>query len=405
MEYLERITSYEILFWLVFINVNFEAIKLKPLKIAVNTRLLLKNKMEGIGWFTYETLSRITKSHPEVEFVFFFDRTYDKSFIFSDNVEPVVVFPQARHPVLYYTWFHIMIPRLLKKYQPDLFFSPDGYLPLKTNTPTLPVYHDLNFEHYPEDLPAAERFYYRRYFPKYAHRATRIATVSEYSKMDIIDKYGVAAEKIDVVYNGVNPAFQPIENQHQEKVRQQHTSGKPYFLFAGALHPRKNPVNLFKAFELFKQETQAPHLLALAGNLKWWTAPIKKAYEENRFKKDIALLGRQPFIDLQKLVASAEALTYISYFEGFGIPIVEAFQAGTPVITSNITSMPEVAGDAALLIDPFNPESIAEAMKKIYNDDTLKQEMILKGKKRAARFSWEKTAEQLWESMMKTTKL
>ncbi len=375
------------------------------MKIAVNTRLLLKNKMEGIGWFTYETLSRITKSHSETEFIFFFDRAYDESFVFSENVKPVVVSPQARHPVLYYIWFHIMIPRLLKKYQPDLFFSPDGYLPLKTYIPTLPVYHDLNFEHYPADLPAAERFYYRKYFPQYARKATRIATVSEYSKHDIINTYGVSAEKIDVVYNGVNPAFQPLEKQGQEKVRQQHTSGKPFFLFVGALHPRKNPVNLFKAFELFKQETNTPHVLALAGNLKWWTAPIKKAYEENRFKNDIRLLGRQPFDELQKLVASAEALTYVSYFEGFGIPIVEAFQAGTPVITSNITSMPEVAGDAALLADPFKPESIAEAMKKISHDDNLKQNLILKGKKRAARFTWEKTAEQLWESMMKTITL
>jgi len=375
------------------------------LKIAVNTRLLLKDKMEGIGWFTYETLSRITKSHPEAEFIFFFDRPWDESFVFSDNVKPVAVFPQARHPILYYVWFHMMLPRLLKKHKPDLFLSPDGYLPLKTKTPTLPVYHDLNFEHYPFDLPAAERFYYRRFFPQYARQATRIATVSEYSKQDIIKQYGISKEKIDVVHNGVNPAFQPLEKQEQEKVRQQHTSGKPYFLFVGALHPRKNPVNLFKAFELFKQETNAPHVLALAGNLKWWTAPIKKAYEENHFKNDILLLGRQPFDELQKLMASAEALTYVSYFEGFGIPIVEAFQSGTPVITSNITSMPEVAGEAALLTDPFRPDSIAEAMKKITNDDTLKQEMILQGKKRAARFSWGKTAENLWESMMKTATL
>src|SRR5690606_7224010 len=117
------------------------------MRIAVNTRLLLKGKLEGIGWFTYQTLERIVKQHPEHEFIFFFDRPYDRSFVFASNVTPVVLSPQARHPVLFYLWFELGIPRLLRKYKADLFLSPDGFSSLSTKVPTCLVIHDLAFEH------------------------------------------------------------------------------------------------------------------------------------------------------------------------------------------------------------------------------------------------------------------
>ena len=151
-----------------------------PLKIAVNTRLLIKNKLEGIGWFSYETLKRITRAHPEHQFYFLFDRPFDESFVFGSNVTPIVIRPQARHPILFYLWFEKSIPRALKKINPDLFMSTDGYLSLSTTTPSLPVIHDLNFEHYPEQLPFLVRKYYKHYFPRFARKAARIATVSEF---------------------------------------------------------------------------------------------------------------------------------------------------------------------------------------------------------------------------------
>ncbi|MDZ7778312.1 MAG: glycosyltransferase family 1 protein [Bacteroidales bacterium] len=375
------------------------------MKIAVNTRLLLKNKMEGIGWFTCEALSRITKNHPEVEFLFFFDRKYDPSFVFSNNVTPIIISPPARHPVLYYIWFHYAIPAALRKHKPDLFLSPDGYLPLRCNTPTLTVFHDLNFEHYPQDLPFFERRYYKTFFPQYARRATRIATVSEYSASDIVKQYGVPPEKIDVVYNGANPAFKPLDKEGQAATRASFTHGKPYFLFVGALHPRKNLVNLFKAFELFKKQSARPHALALAGNQSGGPRKSGKLMSKRTpYRDEVLLLGRQPADRLVELFASAEALTYISYFEGFGIPIVEAFRAGVPVITSNITSMPEVAGDAALKADPFSPGAYQQSHGTNRPDPTLRNTLIEKGKERAALFTWDKTAENLWKSIIKTIK-
>jgi glycosyltransferase involved in cell wall biosynthesis len=371
------------------------------LKIAVNTRLLLKNKLEGIGWFTYETLRRITAQHKEHQFYFIFDRKYDESFIFSDNITPIVLPPQARHPVLYYLWFEKSMPRLLKKLQPDLFFSPDGYLSLATPVKSMNVFHDLNFEHYPDDLPYPERTFYCHYFPLYAHKAHRIATVSEFSKQDIINQYHISAEKIDVVYNGANERYSPIPESEKVLVRMKFTNGAPYFVFIGALHPRKNLTNLFLAYDMFKKETKNDIKLLIVGQKKWWTRQIKEAFEGMAHQDDVIFCGRLDPVELNRVISSALALTYVSYFEGFGIPILEAFYCETPVITSNVTSMPEVAGDAAILVDPFSVKSICHGMIKIATDPDLSTIMNEKARQQRQLFSWQKSADRLWASMEK----
>jgi glycosyltransferase involved in cell wall biosynthesis len=371
------------------------------LKIAVNTRLLLKNKLEGIGWFTYESMKRIVQSHPEHEFIFIFDRKYDPDFIFGDNVTPVVIGPQARHPFLFYLWFEYSIPLVLRKYQPDVFISPDMFCSLRAKTKTLLVIHDLNFEHYPAQLPWLVRNYYLHYTPRFVNRAERIATVSKYSKEDIITQYHIEPEKIDVVYNGANTAYGPLSEKEKEKVREQYSQGRQYFMFIGALHPRKNLVNLFKAFDQYKKELQNTDKLLIIGEKMWWTGTLKSTHENMEFQDDVLFTGRLHPDELSKVLSSARALTYVSYFEGFGIPILEAFFAETAVITSNVTSMPEIAGDAALLTDPFDPASIADAMKKLTLDADLRTSLIKKGRKRREAFSWDKTAENLWRSVLK----
>ncbi len=371
------------------------------MKIAVNTRLLLKNKLEGIGWFSYETLKRITTQHPEHQFYFIFDRQFDESFIFSDNITPVVIPPQARHPLLYYLWFEKSLPRVLKKIQPDLFFSPDGYLSLAAPVKSMNVFHDLNFEHYPDDLPYPERTFYRHYFPQYARKACRIATVSEFSKRDISNQYHISPEKIDVVYNGANDRYTPLADSEKFMVRAKYTGGLPYFVFVGALHPRKNLANLFRAFDLFRQETGIDMKLLIIGQKKWWTKSIKDAYDKMKFNKDVDFCGRLEPLELNRVISAATAMTYVSYFEGFGIPILEAFYCETPVITSNVTSMPEVAGDAAILVDPFSVKSICEGMEKIASDPSLALSLNAKARERRQVFSWQRTAGLLWDSMEK----
>lgn len=372
------------------------------MKIAVNTRLLLKDKLEGIGWFTFESLKRITQQHPEHEFIFIFDRPYSDDFIFGSNITPVVVGPQARHPFLYYIWFNYSIPKVLETHQVDLFLSPDGYIPNKSKVKTLAVFHDLNFEYYPKDIPFFNRKYYRKYFPQFAKKATRLATVSHYSKMDIARLYKVDENKIDVVYNGANEQYKSLPANIKKLVREKHAGGKPYFIFIGALNPRKNLVNLLKAFDIFKETDRSSTQLLIVGEKMFKTNTIFETYENMHFKADVVFSGRLSNLELHKALASALALTYVSYFEGFGIPIVEAFYTGTPVITSNVTSMPEVAGNAAILVDPFSPDDIASALSKIATDEDLRKELIEKGNIRKQEFHWQKTADKLWDSILKT---
>ena len=371
------------------------------MKIAVNTRLLLKNRLEGIGIFTHETLARITQAHPEHQFYFLFDREYDESFVFSENVTPIVAHPQARHPYLWYLFFEHGIPLKLKKIKPDFFLSTDGWIPTRLSIPSVNVIHDLNFLHHPEFVPPVVRRYYDRFFPKFARNATRLATVSQFSRDDIHQSYQVPLENIDVVYNGANTAYRPYTEEQQAAVKQQYTDGHDFFLFVGLIHKRKNLDNVFRAFDLFKERTDSPMKLVVVGDKKWWAGEIEDTYLAMRHRKDVVMLGRRQLDELSALTAAATAMVYASLFEGFGQPIVDAFNAHTAVITSNISSMPEIAGDAALLVNPYDVGEIAQAMEQLYRDPLLRNTLIEKGKARKGLYTWDRTAELLWQTIEK----
>ncbi len=368
------------------------------MKIAVNTRLLLKDKLEGIGWFSHECLRRIVRQHPEHQFFFLFDRPYDDQFVYADNVTPVVAYPPARHPYLWVFFFECGIPLQLRKINPDLFLSTDGWLPLHLNgMKTVDVIHDLNFEHHPEFIKPTVLRYYRRYFHRFAQTADRLATVSKFTQQDIHHSYNVPLQNIEVVYCGCNALFRSLPASQQQQIRNQFAQGCEFFLFVGLIHKRKNLHNIFRAFDLFKSKTSSSAKLLVVGERKWWQGDIEDAYRTMQFQPDVVLLGRQPMEVLYQLYAAAKALVYPSLFEGFGIPIVEAFYAETAVITSNVTSMPEVAGDAALLVDPYSVDQLAEAMRTLWVDDALRTQLIEKGRERRSLFSWDQTANRLWD--------
>ncbi|MBL0049644.1 MAG: glycosyltransferase family 4 protein [Bacteroidetes bacterium] len=371
------------------------------MKIAVNTRLFLKNKMEGMGWFGYESLKRITQNHPEHEFIFIFDRPFDPEFVTAKNVTPLVLFPPTRHPFLWIFWFEISLPFVLRKHKPDLFLSPDGMISLLSGTKSLAVIHDLNFIYYKKDMPFWVEKYYNFFFRRFAKKSVRLATVSEYSKNDIIKNYGIEASKIDVVGNGSNLLYTPISPQQKLLIRNELTEGKNYFLFVGAMHPRKNIVNLFKAFDAFKTQTKAETKLVIVGSKMYWRADIAASYEAMTHKSEVVFTGRLAPEKLKDVLGGALALTYVPYFEGFGIPIVEAMNCDVPVITSNVTSMPEIAGDAALLVNPFSVEEITAALVKMNEDEALRNILIEKGRSRRLDYSWDKTAEKLWTCIEK----
>lgn len=367
--------------------------------IAVNTRLLIKGKLEGIGWFTLETLKRMTVNHPEHQFIFIFDRLFHEDYIFADNVTPVVIGPPTRHPFLWYLWFEFQIPKILKKYNADLFLSPDGYLSLNTKVPQLGVIHDINFVHRPEDLPWLKAKYYNRFFPKFAKIAKRISTVSYYSKEDITRSFKVDYDKIDVVYDGINPMYEPIPDDKKRETRNKYSGGSDYFMFLGALHPRKNVSGLLKAFDAFKHYEENDIKLVIVGGEMHKTGEIFETYENMRFKNDVVFTGRVPTSELHHILGSAMALTFVPFFEGFGIPVVEAMSVGVPVICSNTTSIPEVGGDAVLYADPLKIDQISNAMIRMANEPELREKLIEKGFKQKQKFSWDETARLLWMSV------
>ncbi len=372
------------------------------MKIAVNTRLLLKDRLEGIGRVTYEIVRRMVAQHPEDEFIFCFDRPYDKAFIFGKNVTPLIISPPSRHPFLWYLWFEQSLPRALKKYQPDVFYSADGYNSLKLNCPSVMVTHDLAHIHYPKEIPFWVRKYYQHYVPKYLEKSDKVISVSHATKEDIMEQYLIPSQKISVIHNGNRDGFLKIKKEQRKATRAEYSQGCKYFFYLGAVHPRKNLERLIMAFDLFKQTTSSDIKLLIGGRLAWQTDTVQRIFDQSVYKVDINFLGFIPEEDLSALLGSALAMVYVSLFEGFGLPILEAMYAEVPVITANVSAMPEVAGDAALLVDPLSVGDIVLAMQKIYEEKALRKHLVNTGKIQREKFSWDRAVEETYAILKKS---
>jgi len=370
------------------------------MKIAVNTRWLLHKKLEGIGNFSHNLLSRLVKNHPEVSFDFYFDRPFHDSFIYANNVSGFRLMPPARHPYLWYVWYEYSLKRRLNQTKPDLFFSPDGFIPTNGKTKTLNTIHDLNFEHNPEWVPNTVANYYKKFFPLCAEKASHLITVSEFSKKDIVNTYGIDENKIDVVYNSTSSDFKKKSETKISDFKTKYTEGKPYFIFVGALNPRKNLQNIFPAFDRLESD----HKFLIVGNKMHWDSTIENAYNKMQKKDAVVFSGRLSTEDLNTALSGATSMIFPSLFEGFGIPILEAFKSQTAVITANNSSLPEIAGDAALFVNAKSQDEILAGMQKIESNKELRKELIAKGKVQANKFDWDKSAEKLWDIMLKTIK-
>ncbi len=372
------------------------------MRIAVNVQTLVQNKMEGLGWFTYEIISRIVKNHPEHNFTFIFGKGIVNEYCFSDNIDSVNIGPKYFRPFAWLIKFGFLIPRFVNNGNFDLYISPDGWSSMQIKVKTLIVIHDINFEHYPAFSPWSFRTYYKYFFKRWAKHANRIVTVSQYSKSDIAQTYSVNPQKIDVIYNAASAVYHPIDNEKKQLVRQKICNGASYFLFVGALHPRKNIINLFKAFDKFKVTDTNNVKLVVVGEKFYWDKPTKNVYNNLVYKPDIVFTGRLSQTELKDVMGAALSLTYVSLFEGFGIPIVEAMSCGVPIITSDTTAMPEIAGNAALIVNPRDVNQIAQAMGQIATNEKLRQQLIAEGLLRKLHFSWEISAHNFWKSVENT---
>jgi glycosyltransferase involved in cell wall biosynthesis len=370
------------------------------MRIAVNTRFLIKEHLEGVGYFLFENFRRIVRNHPEHQFIFIFDRPYDKKFLFAGNVTAVVTGPPARHPLLWKLWFDVKVPGILKKYKADVFVSADGFCSLNTKLPQCIVVHDLSFLHYPSFIPKSHFLYYKYYTPKFLKKASVVVTVSEFSKEDIVKQYNTEADKINIVPNAAKEIFHPLSDPVRTEVKNKYTGGTEYFVYAGSVHPRKNLTNLLKAFSIFKKKQQSTWKLVLAGRLAWMYKPFIERLKTYKYREDVILTGYLEE-EVARVIGAAYALIYPSVWEGFGVPVLEALHCEVPVITSENSSMQEIAKDAALYVNPADHNDIAEKMILLYKDENLRRELVEKGKNIIVEYNWDRSAQLLWESIVK----
>ena len=353
------------------------------MNIGVNARHLIESKLEGIGWYSFEILRRIVLLRPNDDFFFFYDRK-TKPLIEGNNVTNIIVFPPARHPLLFKIWYDISLPYYFKRNKIQIFFSPDGFLCLKTNIRQIGVIHDLNFEHYPDDLPKEVLKFYKKNMPLFANKADEIVTVSNFSKQDICNSYKINSQKVTAIYNGGGSSFTPLSKKERKEFIKTQNNGREYFIYVGSLHKRKNIVRMLKAFKMFNNSKSMDFIIV--GEPMWQKQLDLKGLIEN-----VYFLGRKSGEELSKWVASSSAMVYVSYFEGFGLPVLEGMLAGVPVVTSNVSSLPEVGGDAVIYTDPFSEESIKNGLIKATQKNSFENFREL-GLKQSRFFSWDQSA-------------
>ena len=375
------------------------------MKIAIDARMLKINPDDGISRFTYEVVKRLITKYPHYQFALIFDRKFDRDLIFSKNIKTYIICPPSRHPILWYTWHEWQLPGLLKRIDPDIFLSPDGILSLRSDIPSIPVIHDINFHHRRKDIPWLTSWYYRFFFGKFARKAARIITVSEFCKTDISNGLMVEKKKIDVAWNGVSEYFNPSDKSESEHFRMKLTGGKPYFLFVGNFSPRKNIPMLIRSYNLFRENYGNETKLVLAGGRLFLNGEADKMIHSSPYKEDIILIGSIPHRDLKILYSSATALVFVPWFEGFGIPAAEAMRCGTPVILSNTTSLPEIGGKAAIYVNPADHQEIARSMHEVICNENLRLFMVEEGLKQSLKFTWDKTAESVMNTIEKVSEL
>ena len=263
--------------------------------------------------------------------------------------------------------------------------------------PVVVSIHDLSFEHLPHTFHRRSRTQLRLTVRHSAKRAAKILTLSEHTKSDIIDTYGIEPSKISAIPLAAPGHFRPVEdNRELQRVRHTYGIDGPYILSVGSIQPRKNLPRLVSAYDLLRgkyAENELPKLV-LVGKRAWLYDETMRALEQTGLARFVILTGYVPESDLPALYSGALCFVYPSYFEGFGLPPLEAMKCGAPVIVGNQTSLPEVVGDAALTVDPFDVNAIAGAIEKLINDSDLRRDLSVKGRSRAEEFDWRDTAQR-----------
>jgi glycosyltransferase involved in cell wall biosynthesis len=318
--------------------------------------------------------------------------------LFPDNghVEAVHI-PQER------LWTHGRLRREMQARPPDVFFTPAHVIPIGYDRPSVATIHDLGFEHFPEAHPRRQRAYLRWSTRHNARVARRVIADSRATADDLIRLYGVAPEKIEVVYPGVDPGLRRVDDPEAIAAACANAGiVRPYLLYLGTLQPRKNLGRLVEAFAASGLHAEG-YTLVLAGRAGWLAEPLLEAIRglPPAVQDRVRLPGFIPDADKAALLSGATALVFPSLYEGFGFPVLEAQACGTPVICSNTSSLPEAAGDGALLVDPLDRGALAEAMRRVVADAALRADLIARGRVNLLRFDWAAAAGAVLETLLR----
>lgn len=271
--------------------------------------------------------------------------------------------------------------------------------------PVVSTIHDLAFEHLPETFNRRSWMQLRLTVRRTARTAAHIITPSEFSRRDLIETYGVAPERVSVTLEAAAPHFRPAPAGAVAGVKRRYDIGGEYVLAVGSIQPRKNLVRLIRAYsDLRRTRSQAklPQLV-LVGKRAWLYGETLSAVEQSGVASDVIFTGYVPEHDLPALYTGALCFVYPSYFEGFGLPPLEAMACGTPVIAGDRTSLPEVVGDAGLLVNPFDTDAIGASIARLLDDEELRADLRVRGRARAASFSWRETAQKTLEVYQRVT--
>jgi glycosyltransferase involved in cell wall biosynthesis len=276
----------------------------------------------------------------------------------------------------------------------DLFHA-QYFLPPALGCKTVLTVHDISYERFPEFFTRKHNFLSRALIPDSCRRADRIITVSEHSKKDLVELYRLDPERITVTYNGYPEEFEPVPLcLAEETVARDFGIRGDYLLYVGALQPRKNLVRLLTAFQQLREKNKIPHKLVMAGKKEWLFADIFAAIREFQLENEVVVTGYVPVERLPSLFSAATAFVYPSIYEGFGMPVLEAMACGTPVITSTGSSLEEIAGGAAVLVDPYDVTALANAIEDVVTDGDLQCRLRESGFQRVKNFSYRRMAEQ-----------
>ena len=300
--------------------------------------------------------------------------------------------PNVRNRVIPFPrlWTHLRFAHAIWQDRPDVTFVPSHTLPIAFRGKSIVTVHDLGFRYFPHAHPTVQRFYLDATTGMSQARADIVLADSQATAADLHKFYGTSPEKIRVIYPGVDQ----LNITNRETIRQKYELPDTYFLFLGTLQPRKNIKRIIQAFTMWKQQTPSDIALVLAGGKGW-------LFDETWLQgtSDVILTGYIDEVDKGALYAESLGLVFPTLYEGFGFPVIEAMHCHTPVIASNTSSLPELVGEAGLLVDPEEVTAIANAMDKLYQDVGLRQSLIQKGIQQAQKFTWEQTAQQTWSAL------